>query len=219
MLAFAIDAAWEQRLDSEAEAHLVKSLILDFETTQLRLRDSIGFGQSLLDSNEEFFLIVSSQEKISAERYGDLVNSFFRGIPFEPALSAYESAVGPSGLNTIQSVEFLQAVASFFESKTIYDFHIRISGELFYQGSTLKIRRELGSLGVIYGNAQACQGFSCTYPDNFTKGVDELLEFVKRPDIYADLENISNANTGIVNSLRGMEAATENALEALRSID
>ena len=197
----------------------MKSLILDFETTQLRLRDSIDFGQSLLDSNAEFFLIVSSQKKISAEQFGDLVSNFFRSIPFEPALSAYESAGGRSGLHTLQSVEFLQAVAAFFESKNLYDFHIRISGELHYQGPTLRIRRELGSLGVIYGNAQACQGYSCTYPDKFNKGVDELLEFVRRPDIYADLENINNANSSLVSSLRGMEAATENALEALRLMD
>ena len=197
----------------------MKSLILDFETTQLRLRDSIDYGQNLLDSNEEFFLLVSSEEQISAEQFSDLVGTFFQGIPFEPALSTYQSALGQNGLSTIQSVAFLQAVAAFFESKKFYDFHVQISGELFYQGPTLKIRRELGSLGVIHVDSQSCQGYNCTYPEIFTKSIDELMEFVKRADIYADLENINNANSALVSSLRGMEAATENALGALRSIN
>ena len=54
LLAFAIDAAWDKRQESQARAQLVESLILDFETSQLRLRDSIEFGQKVIDDNEQF---------------------------------------------------------------------------------------------------------------------------------------------------------------------
>lgn len=93
------------------------------------------------------------------------------------------------------------------------------SGRPVLPGANIENPTRLGSLGVLSVDPQSCQGYNCIYPDGFSKSVDELLGFVIRTDIYADFENINNTNTALVYSLRGMEAATESALEALRPID
>ena len=218
LLAFAIDALWEEHQQSKARLEPIDLLISDFEATQERLSHAIASAQSHSDKNTRLLEILSDGEQINRDEFSTLAYSFVTFDEFAAALSTYEAAVGRDGLASIQSVPFSRATATFYARKRLYDIHVQIATEMYYMGSMNDIRNEVGSLGVLLRGAESCTGRSCIYPEQLNMNMEELREFMLRPMVFAGFESARIVQTNMLQSLQGMEAAATTALAELKSM-
>ena len=136
LLAFFIDATWEDYQESRVRDELIDLLIDDFEVTRAGLREAIDLAETKAEENTRFLQIISSGEEISRDEFSALAYNFVMFDGFEPALANYEAAVGSDGLASIHSPAFSGAVAAFFEAKNVFDMHEQVGLEMYYLGST-----------------------------------------------------------------------------------
>ncbi|MEP4485583.1 MAG: hypothetical protein ABJ013_08145 [Halioglobus sp.] len=218
LLAFAIDAAWDNYQGSQTRAVLLASLIDDFEVTQERLNSSIETAQSHHRNNTRFLKIISSGAPATRDELGALASSFVAWEGFEPALSTYDSAVGQDGLASIHSVGFSRAIAQFYQHKIFHDLHNEIFLEMYYQGSLHNIQRELGSFGVLLRSDDSCSAPSCIFPQELDLTTDQLRAMVLQPKIYAGFESTRIIQANLLASLEGMNEAVTDILIELKSM-
>ena len=218
LLAFAIDAAWDERQEQRIRAELIETLIADFELNQKRLEKNIASAQASVDKQTRFLKVISTGADISRDEMSELAYAFVLWDVFEPVLSTYEAAVGRDGLASIHSVLFSRAVADFYESKGIYDTHHMIGAEIYYHGGMRDLRAELGSLGVLLRSEESCTGRSCIFPASMDLSMEELRSFVARPDVFATFETIRIVHINMLASLEGMDVAMSSALDELRQM-
>ncbi len=188
------------------------ALKLDFETTKARLETSIEYPDSLIARTDSFLQTAGSDEVVPIDSLRHFGGGAFHKIDFEPALSAYESAVATGKLGLIESPKLLQLITEFNEERDSYELHDRITADIHYLGPIWDVRRELGSLSVLFDD-----------PDAFSSRVrltdSQYRELYARPLVTGAIEAVSTANDSIVESLRGMDESVDkilNELERLR---
>ena len=218
LLAFAIDAMWEEHQESQTRSELIELLIVDFDATAARLRAVIAAHQSHVDLNKRFLEIVSSGEPIERDEFSELAYSFVTVEFFEPTLSTYEAAIGRDGLASIQSPVLSQSITEFYKFLESFDYHMQVFTDLYYLGSMNDIRMQVGSWGVLLRGETSCTGRSCIYPEELDMNMDELREFVVRPDVYAGFESSRIVQINLFESLKAMESATAKILTELKSM-
>ena len=217
LLAFAIDASWDNYQEFRARSDLIEQLVVDFEVTGDRLRESIAEAQSHAEENRRFLEIISNGESVSRDRFSELAYSFVTVDPFEPALSTYE-AIGRNSLSSVHSPALSRSVAEFYESLETFDYHMQVFADLYFLGSLNEIRNQAGSWGVLLRGDRTCNGRSCIFPKELDMTMSELREFVKRPDIYAGFESSRVIQLNLLASLVAMDAAIVKILAELESL-
>ena len=145
LVAFAIDAWWDDRQEARQQAKLIVALKLDFETTKARLETSIEYPDSLIARTDSFLQAAGSDEVVPIDSLRHFGGGAFHKIDFEPALSAYESAIATGKLGLIESPKLLQLITEFNEERASYELHDRITEYKHYLGPIWDVRRELGS--------------------------------------------------------------------------
>jgi len=218
LLAFAIDAMWEDHQESQTKSELIELLIVDFDVTAARLKEAIAAHQIHIDQNKRFLEIMSSGEPIERNKFGELAYSFVTVEFFEPALSTYEAAIGRDGLASIHSPELSQSITDFYKHLETFDYHMEVFKDLYYLGSMNDIRTRVGSWGVLLRGDTGCTGRSCIYPEELDMNMDELREFVVRPDVYAGFESSRIVQINLFEALNAMDSATAKILAELKSM-
>ena len=218
LLAFAIDAMWQDHQESRTRSELIDLLIADFEVTAARLREGLVDAQDHVDRNQRFLEIISNGEPIERDEFGELAFSFVTVEAFEPALSTYEAAVGRDGLASIHSVAFSQAMAEFYENRKYFDYHMQVFTDIYYLGSINDVRRQLGSLGVLLRGETSCSGRSCIFPAELDMNLEELRAFVTQPEVYSGLESSRIVQLNMFEALKSMDTATAKILAELKSM-
>ncbi len=211
LVAFAIDAWWDDRQEARQQAKLIVALKLDFETTKARLETSIEYPDSLIARTDSFLQTAGSDEVVPIDSLRHFGGGAFHKIDFEPALSAYESAVATGKLGLIESPKLLQLITEFNEERDSYELHDRITADIHYLGPIWDVRRELGSLSVLFDD-----------PDAFSSRVrltdSQYRELYARPLVTGAIEAVSTANDSIVESLRGMDESVDKILNELERL-
>lgn len=218
LLAFAIDALWEDHQESQTRSELIDLLIVDFDVTATRLRETIAAHQTHIDQNKRFLEILSSGKTIDRDEFGELAYSFVTVEYFEPALSTYEAAVGRDGLASIHSPVLSQSITEFYEYLESFDYHMQVFTDIYYLGSMNDIRKQVGSWGVLLRGETGCTGRSCIFPEELDMDMDELREFVIRPDVYAGFESSRIIKINLFEALKAMDEATGKILAELKSM-
>ena len=187
------------------------ALKLDFETTKARLETSIEYADSLIARTDSFLQAAGSDEVVPIDSLRHFGGGAFHKIDFEPALSAYESAVATGKLGLIESPKLLQLITEFNEEQDSYELHDRITADIHYLGPIWDVRRELGSLSVLFDD-----------PDAFSSRVrltdSQYRELYARPLVTGAIEAVSTANDSIVESLRGMDESVDKILNELERL-
>ena len=212
LLAFSIDAWWDDRRENRQRQELIFALNLDFEITKERLATSIGVADSTIDRTLEFLLKTGDQDQHSVEELGHLVDAISDGIAFKESLSAYESTVTTGKINLLTSPVLIQAIAEFYEALEMYENQFQIAGEVFYLGSTWELRRELGTLSFL------SQGFD-SVPSRFHLIEPQLRELYASKLVFAAVQNSTLVNFNIRAALLAMDAAADKALDALDGLE
>ena len=211
LVAFAIDAWWEGVQEKRQQAELIEALKLDFQTTKARLTASIERADSLVARTESFLLADTSDKDnpIESLRYYG-AGAFFK-INFEPALSAYESAVATGKIGLLDSPKLLHLLTEFNEERDSYELHDRITADIHYLGPVWDLRREFGSLSVLFDDPDA--------DSNRVPLTDsQLRELYSRPLVTGAIEAVSTANNSIADSLRGMHEVADQILSELENL-
>ena len=218
LLAFAIDAMWDDYQESQTKSELIELLIVDFEVTAERLKEAIAAHQIHIDQNKRFLEIMSSGEPIERNEFSELAYSFVTVEFFEPALSTYESAIGRDGLASIHSPKLSQSITEFSEHLETFDYHMEVFKDIYYLGSMNDIRTKVGSWGVLLRGDTECTARSCIYPEELDMNMDELRAFVVRPDVFAGFESSRIVQINLFGALLEMDSATANILAELKSM-
>jgi hypothetical protein len=211
LLAFAIDAWWEDVKGARQQAKLVASLQQDFETTKVRLEKSIEYADSLIARTSSFFEAVSSDELVLTESLRHFGGGVNHKIDFEPAMSAYEGAVATGELGQIKSPMLHKSITEFNEALDSYELHDRITADIHYLGPIWDVRRKYGSLSVLFDDPSA-------FPIPVSLTDTEIRQMYYDPLVTGAIEAVATANESIANNLRSMNEATAMILSELEQL-
>jgi len=211
LAAFSIDAWWDGRQEARTRMELVSTLKLDFETTRKRLSKSIALADALNERAAGFLKAVGSKEPVELDKLRYSIAGAFTKIDFEPALSAYNSAVATGKIGLVETPALVESIAEFNQALDYYEMHDRIAADIFYLGPIWELRREIGSLRILFRDP-------ITYPDRFRRTDEEYRQFLARPMVYAAVEAMLTAQRNNANGLRSMDEAARNVLEELERL-
>jgi len=201
LLAFAIDAWWDEVQTARQQAKLVLALQQDFETTKGRLESSIEKANSLISRTDGFFEAVKSDDPVPIDSIRHLGGGAFYKISFEPALSAYESAVATGRLGLIESPKLLEAITEFNQARENYELHDRMTADIHYLGPVWDMRKKLGSLSVLFDDSSG-------FPVRVQLTDAEYRQLIVDPIVTGAIEAVATANGSIAANLKEMHEAT-----------
>ena len=211
LLAFSIDAWWEDIKDARREEKLVAALLLDFETTKTRLEVRIETAQALLDRTNKFFEAIGGDKSVSIDLLRYFGAGAFYKIDFEPALSVYEGAIATGEFGLIESPALQESITEFKRALDSYELHDRITADIHFLGPVWDVRKEIGSLSVLFDDTNAH-----SIPVSLTDV--EIRQLYSDPLVTAAIEAVAAANESILDDLQSMHQATGVILEELKNL-
>lgn len=211
LVAFSIDAWWDDMQEARHRTDLVSALSLDFEATRSRLAASIALADSVDDRATSFLQAVGSEEPVSLESLRHFIGGAFVKVDFEPALPAYDSAIITGKIGLLESPTLLESITEFDRARDYYELHDRIAAEIFYLGPIWELRREVGSLRILFRDPT-------TYPIQFRRTDEEYRELFSSPIAYAAVEAMLTAQRNSANGLRSMDEAAGDVLKELERL-
>ena len=212
LLAFAIDAWWEEVQDERRQAQLISALVVDFETTKARLMTSIERADGLVDRSERFLQAVMDDERLPITELRHLAGGALQKIDFEPSLSAYESAVATAQIRLIENPGLLEHITDFNRARDSYELHDRITADIHYTGPMWEVRREVGSLSVLFDDTDSI-------PRGDPLSEEEYRRHYASPLVTGAVEAVTTANSSIAGNLRQMQDAVDKILTELESLE
>ncbi len=209
LLALALDAWWDRVQEDRRRAELVEQLRQDFETTRARLAESIALADTVIAQLQGFLAAAHAPQPIPMDSLRFLASGVGRGIGFEPALSAYRSAVATGELRLIQGAQLIEAFVEFDEAMNGFDLHRRITADLFYLGATFELRKRLGMHAVLTRPPEEL-------PAAFRLSETGYRALIREPDVFATMATVLTANRNIRDELGAADAAAQRILDGLR---
>jgi hypothetical protein len=111
LLAFGLDAAWDDYLDGRSERVHLQALAGDFERNVEQLEQAVSIEQAIVDASREL-LAVSKHGRVDPATLR-LLGAVFSSHQFQPILGAYEELVGAGGLTILSNASLRSALAQF----------------------------------------------------------------------------------------------------------
>ena len=109
------------------------------------------------------------------------------------------------------SPSLVESIAEFKQALDYYEMHDRIAADIFYLGPIWELRREIGSLRILFRDPS-------THPDRFRRTDEEYRQLLARPIVYAAVEAMLTAQRNSANGLRSMDEAASNVLKELERL-
>ena len=114
LLAFGIEAAWQERLERGAEAEALASLQADFEENRRLIRDviegHIGFRETVATFVD---LPPSAYDTLSPTESSEFILAAANPWSFDPVLGATDGIVGAGRIGLIRDMELREALSDF----------------------------------------------------------------------------------------------------------
>ncbi len=203
LLAFAIDAWWDDRRRQTQQDDLLSALEADFRQTLGALDVAILKGDSLVAKSGGYLDAVRRDPSVSRDSLAVLFNAVGDVAFFSPTLPSYRTAIATGSIDLIRSPDLIRSLGEFDLALALYELHLGISAELFYLGPNQDFRR----IGGSFDDPEARRtGGSNPLPD----GVDlrgRVAESTAEPTYTVQIN--------ILNNLRGMRAAASDIIDQL----
>ena len=116
LLAFAIDAWWENRQADQQRLNLVAALDRDFQQMAERAQASFDNADTAAQSGNELLRQLSDEKELNYESAMHLIQMIGPYEVFSPSVGAYESLVGSGGIDLLIDNGLKHELASFFGS-------------------------------------------------------------------------------------------------------
>jgi len=150
LLAFGIDAAWDQSQERAFRADLLELLRADFEATLVELDRAQNEANVIRSSYRDLLEAGETGSGITADSIRILADQALSFVAYRPELAAYETAVASGGFRLINVPELWRDVTRFLQSLETFEDHSRLYRELVFVGDIQGLRGKLGSLLPLY---------------------------------------------------------------------
>lgn len=219
LIALQVNNMNEQRkLNNERKA-LIQSLVSDFKATRLRIA-SIKEDFELNIERTSRFLAVSYTDnaEISVDSLQYYLSGAFTMPPFEPNLTSYNQAVATGTIGLIESKAFLGDMSKFLTTYAWHSHTVSLSGEIFYLGSIWEIRKQIGNLTSLAGKSRSFNGARKIVPEAYKLSDEEYRAFIKKPEVFAAIDNMQTILYNILENLETMDKEAELIIEELEQL-
>jgi hypothetical protein len=142
LIAFALDAWWDQRAERRTEAAHLRALQSDFEQNVARLERAVRTEQRIAEASRGLLLLAStSAASPSNDSLSVLMARVFTSTRFDPVMGAYAAVVSSGGLAQIRDDSLRLALADFasylegryferYSDQLYFDFVQSFTGQL-----------------------------------------------------------------------------------------
>lgn len=113
LIAFALDAAWDNRVTANREQVHLRALASDFEQNVTELRALIRIEEDVMSSSQELLKLARAPQTESTTSLMELMSGIFNSSRYEPVMGAYEALVNSGGLMLIRDESLRAALAEF----------------------------------------------------------------------------------------------------------
>lgn len=217
LLAFAIDAWWEER-QAEADRHeLLVAMREDFAETGLELDPAVARAGEFATGLSGFLTAVVDGPMVPRDSLVALMKGMGEFAFFEPNLPSYASARSTGAIDLVRSPELLRALNDFDFASHIYLEMRRYAGTMFFYGPIHDVRRKMGVFelpmpGYAVGSSEAPP----TPENEFAYRVVVADEVdLTDPVITSAAETMFWAHMNAWRGLRGMEIAADSVIAIL----
>ena len=205
LLAFAIDAWWDQTKQEAAEAEWVAAVHLDLKATLNKVEDSIGEAESIVNAGFDMLGQLSSAKTPNASFLRHLRDAMGRPIGFTPTLPEFERGFSEGRFSDIESVEFRRGLADFRQWIVHFEVSRKLDWEIYFIGPLYEVRAPHGGSGVLAGG----------FVERFPMSEEQYLEIMLTPEMLAAVETAFYAQQNELVALMGMRDAIEKMISAL----
>ncbi len=113
LIAFALDAWWDNRATAEREQIHLRALASDLEQNIATLQDLVGNEEKIMASSKELLRLAEPGQQGSAASLDQHFSMVFNSRRYEPVMGAYEALVNSGGLTLIRDATLRAALAGF----------------------------------------------------------------------------------------------------------
>jgi hypothetical protein len=132
LIAFALDAWWDQRASQRTEAAHLRALQSDFEQNVSRLEQAIKREERIAEASRSLLLLANRPDaSFSGDSVSNLLGQVFNSGRFDPVMGAYEAVVSSGGLAQVRDDSLRLALAD-FASYLEGRYFERYSDELYF---------------------------------------------------------------------------------------
>lgn len=215
LLAFAIDASWEERQSHQRQQELIRGLILDFESFAERSREELALVDGIVSRNRELLELLATDSSADLEEVQQLLSTFLRSPGrLQTSLPVLDTALGADGVGSIQDPDFLRCLTDFHDQRERYDQLIRISADLYFRETGLFYRQRFGTTAVLTGNTS-----SYTYPREYEMTAEQITAELRKPELFGRLEHRYSVNRNVRGAVMNLQETAEAALQTLRRLE
>ena len=207
LLAFWIDAWWNDRQESLEKTIMVAALQEDFARSREDLLTEIASVEARI-ADCAYLLDHWDDNETPVE---DLRRSFSNVLTaggFRPSLTTYNSGVATGKLYMLNDPGLEKAFTEFFEGWQDYSLARGINMRTYFRGGVWEVRRSIGALDILIREPSKL-------PTRYRLSESEYRELLGRADVYALVDTMRDENYNMVSGMQTMEAAATAILAAL----
>ena len=210
LLAFLVDAWWDERKLIQQRAELIVELRSDFESN---IETAINVQKDIQLNLGQLELFMAMQDNIETVPIDELTHSarpIFGYHSFDPVLSTYSSAVNSGGIGLIENREFHAAMATMLGRIYELDQYTVTTFTMFYHGPIWELMKSVGTLGVILGRPENA-------PRHLRLSESRIREILSSRLVMGLATNARLIKRNKLAHLETIEAASRQALRALEN--
>lgn len=113
LIAFALDAWWDNRATAEQEQVHLRALASDLQQNVAALKTLLESEEGVMSSSQELLRLARAQQPPATASLQELFASVFNSGRYEPVMGAYEALVNSGGLTLIRDESLRAALAEF----------------------------------------------------------------------------------------------------------
>ena len=134
---------------------------------------------------------------------------------FFPILTTYEQAISSGRISLIADHELLELIAEFIRYKQDFIMHDRLAGDNFYLGGTWEVRKVIGNLEALVVSTEEDKIQDRATSMAFKMTDDDYREFVKKPIVFAAINNAQTLYYNFRKDLTNMDLINEKIIHKL----
>lgn len=116
LIAFALDAWWDNRVTAEREQIHLRALVSDFEHNVGALQAIVSKEEDVMANTEALLKLARTSSQDAPASLVELMNGVFNSGRYEPVMGAYEALLNSGGLMLIRDESLRAALAEFAAS-------------------------------------------------------------------------------------------------------
>ena len=208
LLAFWIDAWWEDWQIQEVRAELKLSLIEDFRSNVSEIQRTIKDVEVQISQLEHFTALYEDGDFSSAQELRESVRpaTWLEGPPLVD--STLDSAISDGSISLVTTAETREAISRFIEARESADLYMRYHQESYYLGPMNRISQKIGGLSKLHGLS-----------DPHVLSEEELLASFARKDVASMVMTATVLRRNYFSKLQDLLTASEEILEGIERLD